>query len=316
MGIVYSGELAQEDRVEPAVRPGVSIIIRTFNEARYLGKVLERIASQKLSSLASKGAVEVVVVDSGSTDGTLEIARSHGVVIRDIPKAEFTFGRSLNFGCETAKAPLLVMLSGHCIPCDDHWLDQLLAPFADPEVGAVYGRQVANEQAKFSEGRVFAKYYPDGPPSQAGAFCNNANAAIRRSLWRRFPYDETLTGLEDLDFGKKIVGARFRIAYAHGAPVFHIHHETWPQVRRRYEREAIALRHIFPHLHLNLPEAAFCFFSAVRGDLAEAVRRGKMFSLTGEIVRYRWNQFVGSYQGSRPHRELGAKEKAQYFFPV
>jgi rhamnosyltransferase len=312
VGIVYSGAPPDVARPDPPGRPAASIIIRTFNEARYLEEVLERVACQKLSL---PGSIEVIVVDSGSTDGTLEIAHKHGAVIRNIPKPDFTFGRSLNLGCEAAKAPLLVLLSGHCIPFQEHWLDDLLKPFADPHVGATYGRQVTNENAKFSEGRVFAKYYPDGPPSQAPAFCNNANAAVRKSLWRRFRYDESLTGLEDMDFGKKIVAAGFEIRYASGAAVFHIHHETWAQVRRRYEREAIALRHIFPHIHLNFFEAAFCFFSAVRGDLTEAARFGKLPALLVEIIRYRWNQFLGSYKGSRPHRELSAKEKARYFFP-
>lgn len=314
MGISYSGNPARPGEVPPDPRPPASVVIRTFNEARYLDEVLSAIASQHLP--AGKPP-EVVLVDSGSTDGTLEIAKRHGAKIVQIRKEDFTFGRSLNLGSEASRAPVLVLLSGHCIPATEHWLENLLRPFNDPGVAAVYGRQLANEEAKFSEGRVFAKYYPDGAASQGPAFCNNANAAVRRSIWRRFRYDETLTGLEDIDFGRKVVGAGFRITYAPDAPVFHIHHESWPQVRRRYEREAIALRHIHPELHLSLPEALACFTSAVSKDLIALCKESRFSpGKTSEIVRYRWNQFYGSWLGNRPHRELSAREKIRYFFPT
>ncbi len=287
----------------------VSLVVRTYNEERYLDRVLA--AARSCGPLLT----EIVVVDSGSSDATLDIAKAHGAKIVCIEKAEFSFGRSLNLGCAAAKGEVVVFLSGHCIPADENWLKNLLQPFSDPQVAGVYGRQVGGEGTKFSEARVFEKYYPLMEASQGAAFCNNANAALRRSVWNRFKFDEQLTGLEDIAMGKKLTEAGFRIAYAPEASVIHLHHESWAQVRRRYEREAIALRHINPGLHLSLVEAGACFASACFLDFCAAIRNGIGVSRAPEIVLYRLHQFAGSWRGSRAHRELGAREKMTYFFP-
>jgi rhamnosyltransferase len=287
----------------------VSLVVRTYNEERYLDRVLA--AARSCGPLLT----EIVVVDSGSSDATLDIAKAHGAKIVYIEKADFSFGRSLNLGCAAAKGEVVVFLSGHCIPADENWLKSLLQPFSDPQVAGVYGRQVGGEGTKFSEARVFEKYYPLMEASQGAAFCNNANAALRRSVWNRFKFDEQLTGLEDIAMGKRLAEARFRIAYVPEASVIHLHHESWAQVRRRYERETIALRHINPGLHLSLVEAAACFVSAFFLDLCAAMKTRGGMSRVPEIVLYRLHQFAGSWLGSRAHHELGAREKMTYFFP-
>lgn len=313
MSIVYSGPALIQRPRAVVPRPLASLVIRTYNEAQYLDHVLSQVAVQVIPG---GRPIEVVVVDSGSTDGTLEIAARHGSIIKPIRKEEFTFGRSLNIGCEAATGEILVLVSGHCIPRNDQWLSELLKPFQDPAVALTYGRQVGDAASKFSEARVFEKYYPAGLASQGPAFCNNANSAVRKSIWRRFRFDESLTGLEDIDLGRKVVAAGFRIDYCPQSVVIHIHHESWPQVRRRYEREAIALRHIHPELHLALWEAAMCFLSAVWKDFQTLLREKRSLLLLAEILHYRFNQFTGSWLGNRPHRELSAREKARYFFPA
>jgi rhamnosyltransferase len=313
VSIIYSGPALIERPSAVPSRPLASLVIRAYNEARYLERVLTQVAVQVVPG---GRPLEVVVVDSGSTDGTLEIAMRHGALIKPIRKEDFTFGRSLNIGCEAATGEFLVLVSGHCIPENEDWLGELLKPFQDPAVAITYGRQVGDAASKFSEARVFEKYYPDGPASQGPSFCNNANSAVRKSIWRRFRFDESLTGLEDIDLGRKVVGAGFRVAYCPKSVVIHIHHESWPQVRRRYEREAIALRHIHPELHLSLLEASQCFSSAVWKDFQALLRDTRSLILIGEILHYRFNQFLGSWLGNRPHRELSAKEKARYFFPA
>lgn len=288
----------------------VSVIIRTYNEERYLAEVISAIKS------CPNFNSEIIVVDSGSTDRTIHIAQDCNAKLLHIQKEDFSFGSSLNVGCKAAQGEILVFLSGHCIPKSNNYLDFLLAPFADPQVAITYGRQVGGVQSRFSEGRVYEKYYPQNQPSQGPAFCNNANSAARKAIWNRFKYDETLTGLEDLALGKKVTESGFRIAYCPEAVVYHLHHESWAQIRRRYEREAIALRHIEPNLHLSLIEAAFYFMTACWFDIFASIRAGKGISLVGEIFHYRFNQFLGSWLGSRSQRELSLKEKAVYFFPA
>ena len=171
-----------------------SIIIRTYNEQRHLPELLTSIKSQE-----TEFAYETIIVDSGSTDDTLEIARKFDCRILGIAKHEFTFGRSLNVGCEAATGKALVFISGHCVPCERDWLARLIEPLRSHTAHYTYGRQVGHEGTKFSEDQVFSKYFPTASQDrQDGFFCNNANAAVSRVTWSRYRFDEELTGLEDL----------------------------------------------------------------------------------------------------------------------
>ena len=101
----------------------ISIIIRTLNEEKYLSECLDRICGQVIDD-----DLEIILVDSGSTDETLSIAQAYDLIIREIKKEDFTFGRSLNLGCQASQGSILVFLSAHCIPYDRHWLRNLVAP--------------------------------------------------------------------------------------------------------------------------------------------------------------------------------------------
>ena len=98
----------------------ISIVIRTLNEEEHLDELLSSIARQKLGDMR----VEVVIIDSGSTDRTLAIAGRHSCRICHIDKKEFTFGRSLNHGSNFADGDILVYVSGHCIPEKINWLNE------------------------------------------------------------------------------------------------------------------------------------------------------------------------------------------------
>ena len=213
----------------------VSIVIRTLNEARYLRALLEGIRSQQTGGLD----VETVVIDSGSTDGTVAIAREFGCVLTTIKREDFSFGRSLNMGCEAATGGILVFVSGHCVPTDDQWLARLCGPILEEQAAYTYGRQIGGPESRFSECRIFEKYYPTTSRiPQAGFFCNNANSALARAAWGRLRFDEELTGLEDMELAKRLCEAGGRVGYVADACVHHYHHEHWPQVRRRFERRS------------------------------------------------------------------------------
>lgn len=293
-----------------------SIIIRTLNEARHLGDLLAMIALQDRRGLSGPIETEVVVVDSGSTDATLQIARAHGARILHIAKEEFSFGRSLNRGCGAATGEVLVFVSGHCVPAGPTWLARLLAPIAAGQVVYSYGRQIGDDDSNYSERRIFAKYFP--PTSaipQRGFFCNNANAALLARVWAAHRFDEQLTGLEDMELAKRLVAAGHAIGYVAEATVFHHHRETWAQVRRRFEREAIALRAIMPEVHLSRLDVLRCVVSSVLGDWRSAARHGIRSTSRLDMLRYRWNQYVGAFRGNREHRILSQRAKELFFYP-
>lgn len=291
-----------------------SIVIRTLNEAVYLDDLLKMIAQQKTSGGLTH---EVVLIDSGSTDGTVEIAERHGARITTITKQEFSFGRSLNRGCDFAKGEILVFISGHCVPVDDQWLQNLCQPLMDGTVSYTYGRQVGDDDSYFSERRIFAKYFPEtSTVPQKGFFCNNANSAVLRSAWKLERFDEELTGLEDMALGKALVeGHGHKVGYVASAPVFHHHSENWKQVRRRFEREAIALQQIMPEVHLNRLDVLRYIISSVVMDWRSAARNGTLRKNFYGVLRYRIAQYAGSYAGNNDHRRVSQARKDRFFYP-
>ncbi|MXR21051.1 glycosyltransferase family 2 protein, partial [Halobacterium bonnevillei] len=167
--------------------PRASIIVRCYNEADHLGKLLHGLAEQTLQEF------EIILVDSGSTDGTIEIAESFAVdEVVYIDPEDFSFGRALNYGCEAASGEFCVIASAHVYPKRDDWLEQLLDMFEE-DVALVYGKQRGNDVTTFSENQIFKQWFPAHDiERQDHPFCNNANAAIRRELWEEYPYDEQL----------------------------------------------------------------------------------------------------------------------------
>jgi rhamnosyltransferase len=287
-----------------------SIIIRTYNEAKHLPDVLNAIQKQEGVD------AEIILVDSGSTDGTLHIAERSGCRIIHIGKEIFSFGRSLNMGCAAAAGDILVFVSGHCIPADNQWLKNLTAPIEEGIVEWTYGRQVGIAQSRFSEQQIFHKYYPAvSSIPQGGFFCNNANGALLKKVWEQYPFDEELTGLEDMHLAKQIVQAGMKLGYVSEANVFHIHNETWRKIRNRFEREAIALQHIMPAVHVSFFDFLRYVISSIALDAGKAMRQKIFLKKVGEILLYRTCQYWGSYQGNHSHRKLSRKLKERYFFP-
>ena len=294
-----------------------SIVIRTYNEARWLEHALNAVNRQT-------GGVnfETILVDSGSDDGTVEIAEKNGCRIERISKSEFTFGRSLNIGCAAARGRALVFLSGHCIPASELWLKRLIEPLGQDGIVYSYGQQIGRDGiTKFSEEMIFRKYFPKTSSiPQPGHFCNNANSALLAETWKTNKFDETISGLEDLLLAKKLCADGHAIAYVAEAPVEHIHEETWSRVMIRYEREAIAMQKISPELQVGLKEALRYIVASIFLDLRQAFREAEFrkrgaVSLINEIVRFRMCQYVGTYQGAHKERKLSREMRERYYYP-
>jgi cellulose synthase/poly-beta-1,6-N-acetylglucosamine synthase-like glycosyltransferase len=217
-----------------------------------------------------------------------------------IPSAEFTFGRSLNFGVREATRELVVIASAHVHPVYPDWLETLLRPFEDEKIALTYGKQRGPASAKFSEQQIYHQWYPDvSKPRQETAFCNNANAAIRKRLWEVHPYDETLTGLEDLEWAKWAKEQGYAIAYAAEAEVVHVHNETPRGVFNRYRREAMAFRQIHPEAHFSLYDFVRLTTTNILSDLWHAARERVLWKNIASIFWFRFMQFHGTRMGHR-----------------
>ncbi len=273
--------------------PETSIVIRTFNEERYLPHLLEAIREQDYTDY------EVVVVDSGSYDLTCEIAEQHDVRLIHIDSRDFTFGYSLNTGIDSSKGRLIAIVSAHTKPRDSSWLSSLIEPLRDDQVAMVYGRQLGGTGSKFADVQDFERTFGAErkilkPPH---FFANNANSAIRKDLWNKHRFDETLPGLEDIEWAKHWMGKAYLVIYQPDAALYHIHNETWGQVCRRYYREALAAKRIGVKGPGHIPIEIGREWARLFGDLVLARREGHLRKMSREIFQYRYYKTLGTVRG-------------------
>lgn len=292
------------------MKPTCSIIIRAFNEERHIGRLLDGISQQTVRD------VEVILVDSGSRDNTTAIASEKGAKIVRISPQEFTFGYSLNKGIAEASADLVVIASAHVYPVYPDWLEKLLEPFRDDQVALVYGKQRGADKSQFSEQMIFCHWYGEESQNpQNHPFCNNANAAIRKSLWQVQPYDENLPGLEDLSWAKRVFEKGNRIVYSAEAEIVHVHDESWHGIHNRYLREGMAFKQIYPQESFSLGELLRTFFENALHDLKQARKERKFLKEIVNVIRFRWLQSHGTYMGYKSSGPLTWQLKQSFYYP-
>lgn len=290
--------------------PVCSIVIRAFNEEAHISKLLDGIRHQTIDD------VQVILVDSGSSDRTVEIANRYRVQVVSIQPQDFTFGRSLNLGISHAKADFVVFASAHVYPVYPDWLERLLEPFNDEKVALSYGKQRGMETTQFSEHRIFEHWFPDiSTNNQSHPFCNNANAAIRKKLWEQNTYNEILPGLEDLAWARWAHEQGYRIAYVAEAEIVHVHNESWRGISNRYRREGMAFKMIYPQEQFGIPELLKAFLTNVKNDLKIAKRDKIINKVWKSVLGFRWNQFYGTYLGYHQSGPLTWQLKQTFYYP-
>jgi len=222
--------------------PSVSILLLMRDEIENIRKSWPLLAAQDFT-----GEVEYVYVDSGSTDGTLEFMAEQGVEAHCIPPETFHHGRTRNLAAGLAKNEVLVYLSGDAIPCDTHWLRKMVEPFEDPKMGGAYGKQAATPGTSPLRAYAMAYEYHDRPeirdlsqlegkPSLGMFRMSNANAAVRRDVWERFKYDETVIMSEDVGMCFNILTHGMKVAYVPEAAVWHVHdRDMWYEFQKAFD---------------------------------------------------------------------------------
>jgi rhamnosyltransferase len=291
-----------------------SIIVRAYNEEAHLGRLLSGLNQQSTNNF------EVLLIDSGSTDETVSIAESDRwnfpVRILHIHPDQFSFGRSLNLGIQHALSDIIVIASAHVYPVYPDWIERIISPFTDEQVGLSYGKQRGGKTTRFPEHQIFARWFPDQSKVQTtNPFCNNANAAIRKDLWRAHPYDESLSGLEDLEWAKWAIDNEHHIVYVAEAEIIHLHEDNPKGVFNRYRREAMAFKRIFPHEKFGMIHFFQLFLSNVINDSSVAFREGRLVQEFLTINWFRWMQFWGTYRGYQQSGPLTQELRQTFYYP-
>ena len=265
----------------------VSIIVRTKNEERWIGQCLSAIEKQSYKNK------EVILVDNNSSDNTVEIASNFDIKHVNYSPAEgFKPGKSINLGIEASDGELIVIISGHCIPTNDTWLEILIANLDDKEIAGVYGRQEPLSYTSNLDKRDLAITFGlDKKIQIKDPFFHNANSAITRSIWKKFPFDNECTNIEDRIWGKKLISEGYKIIYEPEASVFHhhgIHHGLNEDRANNIVRimESISERKAENKSYDQLNIAAFI---PIRGEL---INFNEKYLLESTIAQIKDNQII------------------------
>ncbi len=268
----------------------VSIIILTRDAGDNFRPLLERIYSQKFD-----GMYEVLVIDSGSTDETVGIARTFPARVVSIQPDEFHHGRTRNLGAELSEGNALVYITQDALPLSDDWLQTLVGSLSDRDVAMVCGRQIARTSTKPPERFFYVHYFPEhrlkvtpGAPDyyRDNVFISNVNSAIRRDVWRQFRFSETIDLAEDKEFARRILSAGWSIAYEPGAAVSHSHDLNLHALYRLHTRFGMALTRGAG----GLPRS--------RNRLARRLEyyAGEMRYVAGNESRWKWLPYTACYE--------------------
>lgn len=214
-----------------------SILLPTYNAGTDFEEVLEAISGQRPNF-----EYELLLVDSGSTDGTLELARRYGARVISIPKSEFTHGGARNRGISEARGEYVAMTVQDAVPADENWLGAMVENMAsDDRIAGVYSRQIpradCNPFTRFALERHFTnrperheqeiesiEQYESLEPMQKleKITFDDVSSCIRRSVWRNYQFRPVSFG-EDLDWSERVIKAGYKIVYEPTSAVVHSH---------------------------------------------------------------------------------------------
>jgi len=228
----------------------VSIILLTKNGEETVRSLLDGLYRQRMIESA-----EVIMIDSGSTDRTLEIASAYPVRLTRIAPEEFGHGRTRNLGARLARGSFLLYLPQDATPVGHDWLHALLLPFDDPAVAGVYCRQLPRADASAMEKFFLLQNYPlksgqktlvaEHDASLARCFFSTVGGAIRASLWNDHPFPEDVIMSEDQAWSKEIMLAGHAIAYQPAAELLHSHQYGIAGIFRRNFDSGFSIQQIF-----------------------------------------------------------------------
>jgi len=229
----------------------ISVLIPVKNGGEGVVRCVEAVREQAIDE-----ELEVIAVDSGSTDGSPGRMRRLGVFVHEIPAEEFSHGGTRNLLRELARGEVLVYLTDDALPAADDWLATLVAALRSrPDAAAAYGRQIPHADASPSE-RYFLGflYGTKGRVQRARSedeltlettMLSNANAAYRRDVLDAHPFAEDLRWAEDQDFARRVLLEGKTIVYEPRAAVFHSHTYSISTAFHRFFDSGLAARHSY-----------------------------------------------------------------------
>jgi len=282
----------------------VSVIILTKNGVKYLRSLLEELYNQR-----GVGQAEVIIIDSGSSDGSLDvIADFPDVILHKILSADFGHGKTRNLGARLARGEYLAYLPQDATPAGPDWLANLLRPFDNARVVGVYGRQIARADASSMESFFLSLTYHDRMEikalsegegaSLARCFFSTVSGAIRASTWKKHPFREDIIMSEDQAWASEVMRCGDAIAYEPGAKVLHSHQYSIAAIFRRNFDSGYSMRQIFLGVTGITPEGALANLAS---EVIFVARHGSVLDWL-RLVPYEIARHSGFWLGLRADR--------------
>jgi rhamnosyltransferase len=282
----------------------ISVVIPVLNGGADLRRCLAAIAQQEISA-----PVEIVVVDSGSTDGSVDAAQGLGATVVELPPGGFTHGGSRNAGCRASRGEVLVFTSQDAYADGPHWLAALVSPLAaGSSIAGTYGRQVAHEGATPPEQYFLGFLYGTEPRIQRASAADelsmettlfsNVNSAIPRRIWEAFPFVEDIIMSEDQEWSVRVLLAGHAVAYVPTAVVRHSHRYTIATAFKRFFDSGVSGERTY--LAADAPAAGVLRRQAVayaRGELDWLWRHHRLW--LPYAIAYEGAKFAGLQLGRR-----------------
>ena len=277
--------------------PLVSIIMRSFNEGWALRETLPALRAQTFSRY------ELIVIDSGSTDGSQELIRAvapaHFV---QITPPEYNPSRVMNRGFRLGRAEFGIFLNADATPQGADWLGPLFDALQNPRVAACVGRQVPRPDCR----AVYACDYdrcfgPRRASAQWDHFFSMVSSGLRKDIWAQRGFREDLQYAEDDEYTRWCKAQGYEVVYVPESIAMHSHNYTPEQARKRRFGDARAIGKAWrgaPGEYHWLKTVALGWLSDVRHDLAFCAREGKLREWPF-AARVRWQERNGKLAGFR-----------------
>ncbi len=297
-----AGRKSVRGNVPGAGHPSVALVMRSFNDADVIRGTLEAVRRQSWQSF------QLWNFDSSSTDGTLEhiLEFNRPANIRLNDSRSYVPGKILNQAVASTRGDIIVFLNSDATPTSEDWLSELLAPFADPDVGAVFGRQLARPDCRSLFEKDTERAFGDGRISSTWThFFSMANSAVRRDLLEAVPFETRIQYSEDIDWSYRIRRMGKRIVYASDAAVMHSHNYTLRQSWKRHFGEGKADAWIFRDGELRPSLFQYCvgpMGMEVLRDIQWAFQRRSIDAIL-HSVPLRFVQKLARWQGFRAGRK-------------
>ena len=200
-------------------QPLVSIIIRTKNEERWIKLCLDKIYEQSYKNF------EIIIVDNYSSDKTLQKIKNYKIN-KIVKIKKYLPGKAINLGIKKSQGEYIVIISAHCIPTTKNWLKNFVQSINNKKnnFAGVYGRQEPMNFSSSNDKRdMFLLFGLDKKIQKKDSFFHNANSCIKKSVWKKHPFDEKISNIEDRLWGQEIIKNGYSILYEPNSSVFHYH---------------------------------------------------------------------------------------------